>query len=718
MADWNADADAYNAELATRRGAGPPATLGEIWNADWKAAGLDTLTGSGAPLADAFNTLVDAATEKLGPIPQAARAAGLDYFGAPGFDGKAHVIGQLVAALPKDQQADIAPLLDVRSRAADAAAKAESDAADVAGRTYGLSGTATGWLAGLARQVVDPANLLAMAVTGPEGGGIVTSLARQALTAGATQAIQEPVIQAHRAELGLESGFEPALKDIGEVAVGAPIASVGLGLAFRGAAWALRNARARPDVNVAPGDFEAAAMLADRDQVIAPAEPSHLEAITAALESGRDLVANLQASLPMTLPIVNVRNIALIAEEEGLRARNGQLESQLAGIPAGDFSAADRLNRLQAVEQQIATTTDATAKRALNERRDQILVDTTPEALQAGAAPIEARRRMQVEQASIASRLKEIADERAQSQLLPRQDPPNIGQVMAIPRPLTMMTGRPEVDAVLNEPPIRAAIENPKINDKNDVPYIAGASQGTDMTTNVDKHMPRQVDIDGVRFDPAIPANIHEQVEKTVMERMIAEKKTELGRELNPDELNTIYELAHHGYAEPAEDAWYRAHGVNVDKINRWWAEQDKITENENPKDPPPNLYKKPYPHDKVEGSKVPDPGAAEEWPTAAKPLSRRPTGSEVKAPAEPPEKPGAEKAGEQKATTLGNPQLTADAERALADAGGDLKIEVGEGTEARSVLARAALDQAKEDAAAARELEDCIGGGIQEAAE
>jgi len=74
MADWDADAAAYGAELATRRGAAPPATLGAIWQANWNAAGLDTFTGSGAPLAGAFNDLVDAATAKLGPLPAAAKA--------------------------------------------------------------------------------------------------------------------------------------------------------------------------------------------------------------------------------------------------------------------------------------------------------------------------------------------------------------------------------------------------------------------------------------------------------------------------------------------------------------------------------------------------------------------------------------------------------------------------------------------------------------------
>lgn len=181
-----------------------------------------------------------------------------------------------------------------------------------------------------------------------------------------------------------------------------------------------------------------------------------------------------------------------------------------------------------------------------------------------------------------------------------------------------LRTGRPAVDAVLQLPEIRQALENPRINRGNDVPYEAGASEGADLTTNVDKRLPRQVTISGKTFDPAIPANIHEQVEKLVMQRLIAKFRAREGREPNAKELDAIYETAHHEYAEPAEDAWYRANGIDVDEVNKWWAKQDKITEHENPKDPPANLYKKPYPHNQVEGVKHEEKGAAAEWPTAA----------------------------------------------------------------------------------------------------
>ncbi|HZU87933.1 MAG TPA: hypothetical protein VE993_01625 [Stellaceae bacterium] len=606
MADWDADAAAYGAELATRRGAAPPATLGAIWQANWNAAGLDTFTGSGAPLAGAFNDLVDAATAKLGPLPAAAKARGLDYFGAPGFDGKAALIARMAADLPKDQQAELAPLLDIRSRAADTAAKIESDAADVAGRTYGLSGLATAWLAGVARQVVDPVNVALMAVGGPEGGGVITTLARQALIAGAGQAIQEPVIQANRRELGLDSGLGPALKDVAETAGGAAATTAVLGALYRGAAWALRNrapAELPPAVNVSPADFDAAAHLADRDHVMAPADPAQLEAIARAVEAGNVFDAT--------------RELPIHAADR-------------AGAPAGD---------------------------------------------------------------TLESRV--------------------------------VMTGRPEVDAVLNEPTVRTRIEAPTIDASHDVPYLAGASANADdPTTHIDRHLPRMAEVSGVTFDPAVPANIHEQVERFVMERMIAAKAAELGRALTPDELDTIYEVAHHGYAEPAEDAWYRAHGIDVNEVNALWAHWDGRTEREGvPKNPPPDLYAKPYPHNKVEGSAKPESAVFDEWPTRAAPLSRRPLGEPAKTPAEQAAArlttQGArgdrqsDRAGEQ--LKLGNEQVAADAARALADAGGDFEIELGEGDAARRVSATQALAELKDNFAAVRELEACLGGIAEE---
>jgi hypothetical protein len=320
MADWDTAEQGYSAELMARAGASPPATFGQIWDANWKATGLDTLTGSGQPLEDAFNKLVDAASARLGPLPQAARDAGLDWAGARGFEGKARVIQQLAGSLPADQQKEIEPLLDFRARAADTAAAIEKDAGDINGRTYGLSGTATAWLAGVARQMVDPVNVALVAVPGAGEAGLLASVGRQAMIAGLGQAMQEPIIQRNRGELGLEHGLGQAAGDVGNVVAGTAALGLGLPLLFRGAAFLGRKAFARPEElpamrapetaapeappqapihkvfphdttleayqSVAPGDLDAAAHVAERDVVAPVRDPARFDDVSTKVEAG------------------------------------------------------------------------------------------------------------------------------------------------------------------------------------------------------------------------------------------------------------------------------------------------------------------------------------------------------------------------------------------------------------------------------------------------
>ena len=92
---------------------------------------------------------------------------------------------------------------------------------------------------------------------------------------------------------------------------------------------------------------------------------------------------------------------------------SAELGTELEGLPAGDISAADRLNRLQAVNAQLENASPE-MRRALLQRRDQILVDTTPEALQAAAEPMARRQAIGAQQGRITGRLEEIAAERRQ----------------------------------------------------------------------------------------------------------------------------------------------------------------------------------------------------------------------------------------------------------------------------------------------------------------
>jgi len=146
-------------------------------------------------------------------------------------------------------------------------------------------------------------------------------------------------------------------------------------------------------------------------KVIGTYPPTHVDFENAAAS----IVSDHQKNLGMALP-TNMRGVQLASEEAGLKARHAELSASLESAPAGDQVAADRLNRLNAIEQQIANTkdTDTAALKKLKERRDQILVDTNPEQLRAAAEPISQRRDLEAEHARISQRLGEIAVERSQ----------------------------------------------------------------------------------------------------------------------------------------------------------------------------------------------------------------------------------------------------------------------------------------------------------------
>lgn len=138
------------------------------------------------------------------------------------------------------------------------------------------------------------------------------------------------------------------------------------------------------------------------------------------------------------------------------------------------------------------------------------------------------------------------------------------------------------------------------INRDHDVPYIAGADKNNDTTIYVDKNLPKTVAIGGVTFDPAHPAAMHELAEKPAMEYFTKVKGM-------PDDI--AYELAHHVLANPTEDTFYAAHGIDQDEVNKFWKQQDHKDESEGKGDEPKDLYKKPYTH-----ADKPDKNFEETW--------------------------------------------------------------------------------------------------------
>ena len=155
-------------------------------------------------------------------------------------------------------------------------------------------------------------------------------------------------------------------------------------------------------------------------------------------------------------------------------------------------------------------------------------------------------------------------------------------------------TGIPEVDLVLNSWPTRNVIDNPVVDRSHDVPYMAGGSAPlADPTVYVDRHVPATQTISGVTFDPADPWTIHENVEQHTMELLIRGGMS----------AQDAYKVAHFEFAEPAEQAWYRAHGIDqvaAEKEQMSWLPR---IQHESPENPPPNLYEKPYPHAHVQGA-------------------------------------------------------------------------------------------------------------------
>lgn len=166
------------------------------------------------------------------------------------------------------------------------------------------------------------------------------------------------------------------------------------------------------------------------------------------------------------------------------------------------------------------------------------------------------------------------------------------------------------VNLALSHPDVSNALSNLQVNREHDVPYIAGPSNKGD-TLYVDKSVPKEMTVGDKTFDPAVPLAIHEFTERHVLNTLTKKGMTD----------NKAYEIAHHEYAEPAEDAWYRANGIDVASVNKEWDKLDRHTEQETSEDKnyPKDLFKKPYEHGKVHGMKHEESGADAEWATNTK---------------------------------------------------------------------------------------------------
>jgi hypothetical protein len=136
-------------------------------------------------------------------------------------------------------------------------------------------------------------------------------------------------------------------------------------------------------------------------------------------------------------------------------------------------------------------------------------------------------------------------------------------------------------ERVLSRPDVQQWIAHPRAIIRDyDVPYLAGSSQDGGVTY-VDRRIPAEIRVGERMIDPAKFLNVHEQVEHALMV---------VGR--------LPYEEAHK-IATHFEHVAVTAAGVNWNEYEHVMDGYIDETEHEGEKTPPPDLYVKPYPHDK-----------------------------------------------------------------------------------------------------------------------
>jgi hypothetical protein len=147
----------------------------------------------------------------------------------------------------------------------------------------------------------------------------------------------------------------------------------------------------------------------------------------------------------------------------------------------------------------------------------------------------------------------------------------------------------PHVAMWLNQPEIQAAINGP-VDRSMHVPAMAGSSTDN-VTTLIDSSVPVKAYIPSGTFDTAPPLQIHEQIEKPVLQFLTA----------NGMDPQAAYKVAHWDFAEPAEDAYYRSiaekQGADpdtfADEAEAFWDRQEKTTaKNKGPV--APDIFEKP----------------------------------------------------------------------------------------------------------------------------
>src|SRR5258706_494795 len=130
-------------------------------------------------------------------------------------------------------------------------------------------------------------------------------------------------------------------------------------------------------------------------------------------------------------------------------------------------------------------------------------------------------------------------------------------------------TGDPLVDAILDHPVLKEVINNPVVDDAHTIPNSLGGSTPVDNPTLYrDKDFPKTLTVDGVTFDTAEPSAVHENVEEFVIDALVKGGMDQA----------TALKVAFWNFGEVAEDAWYRSHGIDPEKVEAKYTEHlDRI---------------------------------------------------------------------------------------------------------------------------------------------
>lgn len=433
----------FDQEAAPRANEGRdlPATFGESFQDAWQSG------------QDAVSSLKqkNARNQAIGEYAEAVKGAGGDVDGE--YQKEAATSGNLLWASPPDPltvinnvvgrmkaQADAAgvdmpftPVSegDINDRAVTLSQQAMATQQRNLQRPHTWASFAGNILGGAASATVDPINIPALAIPF-EGLGVLATAGLMGAANAAAQTASEISNSAYneRVQPGYAAGGQ-GLENVVGAGVGGAVLGGSVRVLGNVLTRAMTGAWPTAARDAANGVMSEANVLNSNVLPGAEGEAAHNDALGQSIAqilrgdpvdpdiaaASQAVMAKAQRDQAFTLPKFDAAEVSRLSEEAELHERSGALTDQLAGLPAGDQGAADTLARLRTVESQLGEATTPEARRALSNRRDELLTDTTPETLQDAAAPIEQRRAATSEQAAIDARLQEIQNERGQAQL-------------------------------------------------------------------------------------------------------------------------------------------------------------------------------------------------------------------------------------------------------------------------------------------------------------